>query len=102
MRASIDEIGETNMIVEPLPEDTAYEKAANRISVGTNGQVRLCGKYAQPLALGEFRKGDIVEIYYDGIIMETDPRQVWADEIRLFEGKQESVSYRNKNDRRIE
>ena len=84
MLAAIDRMEGNRIMVEPLPEDPAYEKEANRIWVGMDGGVRLCGKYGQPLALGELRTGDVVEIHYDGRIMESDPRRVQAEEIRLF------------------
>ena len=65
------EVKEHTLLVEPL-EGEEERKSSDRISVGTDS----ISQEEALAALGEIRKGDVIEIGYDGMIMESYPAQI--------------------------
>lgn len=69
--ATVLGVTEHTLLVEPLA-DEEERKSSDRISVGTD----RISEEDSLAALAEVREGDVVEIGYDGIIMESYPAQL--------------------------
>lgn len=69
--ATVFEVKEHTLLVEPL-EGEEERKSSDRISVGTDS----ISQEEALAALGKLREGDVIEIGYDGMIMESYPAQI--------------------------
>ena len=69
--ATVLEVKEHTLLVEPL-EGEEERKSSDRISVGTDS-IRQEDSLT---ALGKLQEGDVIEIGYDGMIMESYPAQI--------------------------
>ena len=82
---------DTNLLVSPDKDSEEY-KSSDQISVGI-GDASIYNKDGEKSELKEIQTGDIIEIAYNGIIMESYPAQITADRIdvkdtRLMDGYQ--------------
>ena len=69
--ATVLEVKEHTLLVEPL-EGEEERKSSDRINVGTDS----ISQEEALAALGEIQEGDVIEIGYDGMIMESYPAQI--------------------------
>ncbi len=82
---------EANLLVSPDKDSEEY-KSSDQISVGIR-DASIYNKDGEKTELKEIQTGDIIEIAYNGIIMESYPAQITADRIdvkdtRLMDGYQ--------------
>ena len=70
-KATVLEVNERTLLVEPL-ESEEERKSSDRISVGTDG----VSEEDSLAALAQIQMGDVIEIGYDGRIMESYPAQI--------------------------
>ncbi len=82
---------DANLLVSPDKDSEEY-KSSDQISVGI-GDASIYNKDGEKSELKEIQTGDIIEIAYNGIIMESYPAQITADRIdvkdtRLMDGYQ--------------
>jgi hypothetical protein len=82
---------DANLLVSPDKDSEEY-KSSDQISVGMK-DTTIYNKDGEKMELKEIQAGEIIEIAYNGIIMESYPAQITADrvevkETRLMDGYQ--------------
>ncbi len=71
------------LLVSPDKNSSEY-KSSDRISVGTR-QALIYDKDGKEITLKDIKEGDIVEISYNGLVMESYPAQISAYRIKVME-----------------
>lgn len=82
LTATINLVGEDSLEVAPV-EGSAELSSADRISVALHEDLLYFDAEGEEIDRPEFTEGQQIDIIYDGMIAESYPAQIHADEIHL-------------------